>query len=354
MKNKFLIGLLAFFAAIFTIVIFLNLSHSNSIKDYSFNRKFSKNEILKFENKYNLLGNDNTYQLFSSTRESIVEGKLKEFESEESNYDLFFSDGSFSNKTHKVLKLPISNVLLIDKNYTIYSHNKNLYQLDLATNFSIKTTVKNINVCSIIRLYNMPNMYLFFGGAFLDNTYKTGFFVLDMLNNKIIESKIIQSDSASYRLDTITMYAGYFQKTADNSLIYTCERNPMIFIFNSKGVSYKEIMTKDNTPMPKIIKNSRNMYFFSHDGSTYTNSGVFTDNDNLFVFSMASKFRDKIIIDQYSKKTKKYVQSYKLSYNNYNSNDIANVIIDKDKLILKFESNYASFKFSRYTDGNFY
>jgi len=354
MKNKFLVGLLAFFSAILTTILFLNYSNSDSKKDYSFDRKFSNNEILKFDNSYDLLSNDNSYQLFNSTGESIVEGKSIETESKESQYDLFFSDGSFSNKIHKTLKLPDSNVLLIDKNHAIYSHEKNLYQLDLANNSSIKTTIKDINICSIISIDNIPNKYLFFGGAFLDKTYKTGFFVLDMLHNKIIESKIIQTDSVSYRLDTVTMYAGYFQKTVDKSLIYICERNPMIFLFNKNGVLDGDLKTKDNTPMPKIIKNSKNMYFFSRDGSTYTNSGVFTDKENLFVFSMASKLKDKIIIDQYSRKTKEYVQSFKLNYNNYNSNDIANVIIDKEKLILKFESNYASFKFSRYTDGNFY
>ena len=115
----------------------------------------------------------------------------------------------------------------------------------------------------------------------------------------------------SYNLEMVTMYAGCFQKTDSNSIVYTCERNPNIFFFNENGVFEKGLSTKDNTPMPKIIKNSKNIYFYSRDGSRYTNSGVFMDKKNIFVFSMASKFKDKIIIDQYSKETRKYIQSLK-------------------------------------------
>jgi hypothetical protein len=353
MKNKFLIGLLAFFAAIMAIIIFLNLSNSKTNKNYDFDRNFSKNRILEFDNKYEWLCNDITSELFNSNFSSIVEGKLKT-DKERIEYDLYFTDCNFFNIKYRNLVLPKSNVLLIDNKQVIYSKKFELYKLDLQTNRTIKFDIKNVNICFLISLDDKQNKFLFFGGANIKSLYKTGFFIIDMNNNQVIESKILHTNKNSYDLEKVTMYVGLFQKTFNNNIVFTCERNPNIYFFNKDGFYEMELSTIDNTPMPKIIKDSNNIHFFSRESSKYTNSGVFVDKENIFVFSMASKFLDKIIIDQYSKHTKDYIQSFQLDYNGYNSSDIGGIIMCKDRLIIRFELNYASFKFSRYFDGNFY
>ena len=77
MKNKFLVGILAFFAAIMTTIFVVNFSYSDSYKSNYFDRKFSKNEILKFEKNYNLLCNNSTYGIFNSSNVNIADGNLK-------------------------------------------------------------------------------------------------------------------------------------------------------------------------------------------------------------------------------------------------------------------------------------
>lgn len=63
---------------------------------------------------------------------------------------------------------------------------------------------------------------------------------------------------------------------------------------------------------------------------------------------MAISLKDKIVIDKYSMITNKYIESFKLDYNGYNSRDITNIIFNKDNIIITFSFNYASFTFSRY------
>ena len=350
MKNKLLIGILTFFTAIFTCILILNFSNTEFKKNNDFDRKFSNNVILKFDNKYDKLNRNSIFEFFYSNT-SLVEGKFNNADNKtnQKEYCLYFSDYSFSNKNFKKLILHSSaNVLLVDENYVIYSYKKELYQLNLKNDLTIKSKLKNVDISFIISLGESSNRYLFFGEVFENNAYETGFFILDMVNNKIVKSKMLQTNNNSYKPEIVTMYAGIFQKTGKNSIVYTCEKNAKIFLFNGNGFFEKELTTKDNTPVPSVIKNSNNEYFYSRKGLQYTNSGVFMDNKNIFVFSMASTFIDKIIIDQYSLETMKYIQSFKLDYNNFNSNDIANVIIDNKKVIIRFEQGYASFKFSRY------
>ena len=111
-----------------------------------------------------------------------------------------------------------------------------------------------------------------------------------------------------------------------------------------------ELNTKDYTNLPKIINRNNVEFSYSNDGKGYSNAGVFCINDFVYVFSMASSFNNKIIIDKYSINEKKYINSYKLNYNKYNSKDISDVIFDynENKIIIAFSLNYASFKFSRY------
>ncbi len=175
-----------------------------------------------------------------------------------------------------------------------------------------------------------------------------------MINNKIIESKILHQNYKSYDLEKVTKYVGSFQKTFFNEIVFTCERNPNIYFFDKNGFFKDELTTIDNTPMPEIIKDSNNSYFFSRDGSNYTNTGVFYNKKNIFVFSMITKLKGMIVIDQYSKETKEYIQSFKLNYNSLSTDNIGGIIIGKDRLIIRFELIYASFKFSRYFNENFY
>lgn len=353
MKNKFLIGILTFFAAIFTSIVILNFTNSSLNKSYYFDRKFSGTHILEFVNDHDKLDKNSTYELCYSNTE-ISEGN-QNLLSDVMEYKLSFSDCSFSNIKKNILKIPIkSNIFMVEKNYVVYSLNSRLHQLNLNTYTTIISSINKIDISFLISLKNLPNKYLFFGEVFQDSNYKTGFFILDMLTNKITPSKVLNLDSEKFNPEIIAMHSGVFQRLNDNSISYTCDKNPNVFLFNTFGLFVNELITNDDTPMPKIIKNSNGDCYFSRDGLGSTNSGIFINKKNIFVFSMASNFKDKIIIDQYSKANNKYIQSFKLNYKNRCNTNIVNIFIEDNLIVLKFKSNYASFKFSRYNDENFY
>ena len=176
MKNKFLIGILTVFAAIFTSIIILNFSNSTSSKDNYFDRKYSRNTIVEFISDHDKLDKKSTYELcFSNT--SISEDN-QNLLSKQKEYDLNFSDCSFKKRKNNILKLPLeSNILMVDQNYVIYSLKSKLYQLDLNNNLTTKSKIQKIDISFVISLKNLPNKYLFFGEVFQDNNYKSGFFL---------------------------------------------------------------------------------------------------------------------------------------------------------------------------------
>lgn len=347
MKNKFLIGIITVFSAIFISILLLNLSISSSNKNNYFDRKFSKIKILKFDKDYEKLYVNSSYDLFYSNS-SLLEGKFDGIKAGKKNYNFYFSDFSFIEKRNRKVSMPLdSSILLVDEKYILYNSNSRIYRLEIITDSITQFESKNLRIYSIISIKSMPNKFLFFGEVNFNNIYKTGFFVLDMTNNKIKEVKILKYSKNDVKPEIRLIYSGCFQNLERDLISYTCDKNSKIFIFNENGILVNDLKTNDNTQFPKVIMKDNN-YFYSREGLNITNSGIFSNKKNLFIFSMASPHVDKIIIDQYSKLNFKYIQSFILDYNNHNTSDIMNIYINNNQIILKFDSNYASFTFSRF------
>lgn len=352
MNNKVLIGSLTVFAAIFTSIILLNFSKSDSVSDNYFERKFSENDFLIFDKDYSKLSKNDNQQSFYSGG-TIVEAELKD--NLTNTYNLIFTDFLFSKKSYSKMTIPIeSNILSINSENVLFSCKNKLFRYEIKSNKTDEISKNNIQVSNLIPLEKAPNEILFFGEFFANNTYNIGFFILNLVNNGITIKKLLYTNNESFKPEIALKYSGHFQKTLSNNYAYTCEDNSKIFLFNKDGIFEKEFNTKDNTQLPNTFKDAAGNCYFSRNGSQYTNSGVLIDNKNMFVFAMTSPIKNKIIIDQYSKLTGKYIQSFKLNYKNYHSLNIQDIYIENDKILLTFESNYASFKFSRYNDGNFY
>lgn len=352
MNNKLLIGTLTVFAAICTSILLLNISKSKSVKDNYFERKFSKNEFLIFEKNYSKLSKNELQQSFGSGNTIFEIDHINNLTNE---CDLISTDFLFIKKINSKIIIPNeSNILAVGKKSVFYSFKKMLYKLNHDSTTINKIKTFNFNVSSLVILENFSNKCLFLGEFLSANTFKIGFFILNLDTNEITTSKLLYDKNESFKPEIVMKYAGDFQKTTSDSYAYTCEDNSKIYLFNENGVFKKEFNTKDKTPLPNTFKDSHGNCYFSRNGSKYTNSGILIDRKSLFVFSMASPIKDKIIIDQYSKTTQKYIQSFKLNYKNHSSLDIENIYLNNGKIILKFESGYASFKFSRYNDGNFY
>ena len=349
MKNKFLIGTLTVFAAICTSILLLNISKSESVKDNYFERKFSKNEFLKFNKEYKRLDENSKYELVYS-KADIIEG-LQILQKNKLVLDLKISDFGFSKTSQEKILLPENaNIILIDNKNIFYFLNAKLNVMSLLTKKINILDVKKIDVSYLISLENSSSKYLFIGEIFQDNVYKNGFFILDIFTGTIKPSHILKTTKESLKNELLTMYSGSFQKLNNEFISYTCDKMSTIFLFKNKGVFESKFITNDKTLPPKIIRNLKGDCYYSNDGLKNTNVGIFTNKKNVFVFAMTSPISDKIIIDQYSRITFRYVQSFLINYKNFCSNDIQNVFIENDNIILKLNFNYASFKFSRYNE----
>lgn len=350
MKNKLLIGLITFFAAFATNIAILNFSSSSSKKNYSFEREFSSKELLKLDKEFEKLNKNSNIDLFGSDKNYIIEGvKNKKIKSaKEDNYDLYYSDLSFVKKHTKNVKLPLnSNIKLLDSQSIFFTLNsgKELYKLNLKNNETIYLDINKLTIFSIISLDEQQSNYLFIGNIYKNNEYKTGFFKLNTFSKKITEIRIIETNNHSFNPKKELEFSGFFQKIEDDIISFTCDKNANIFLFDKKGNFKKKLVTKDNTPLPKVIINSKKDMFYSRNGLHFSNQGIFSDKNYIYVFSMATNSKEFIVIDQYSKENSSYIKSYKLYYKKLFTNYIQTIIKYNNNLILKFENNYASFKF---------
>lgn len=347
-KNKMLIGTVTVFVGIIFSIAMLNIFEPTK-KTYFFERKFSNNEILKFERRYDKM-DEGEYAMYLRSNNSIVERDKKIIDDKNTEYKFYFSDLSFKKKSTKTTILPnICNVIYCDTNRLFYTLKFKLFEYDFETKIIKDLGLNNLKAFSLKPILNSKNQYLCFGELFENNNYKTGFFVIDIENKNIVESKILEINKETAMPKNDLAYSGCFTENYDRSkIIYCCDKYSKIYFFNDKGEFTKELTTNDKSPLPQILKNSNGDSFYSR-GATWTNNfGTFIKDDKIFVFSSRSDDKSSIIIDEYSYDKLKYKQSYKLNYNNLNSSSIRNVFIDKDKIIIGFEFNYASFTFSRY------
>jgi hypothetical protein len=363
MKNKFLIGVITFFSAIIFVIVLLNIFDSNSKKEYLFDRKFIAENILSFEKKYNKMDQSkdvvSEYIMYVRSDNSIVEQGKKIFDNDRNDHKFYFSDLNFISKTTKSALLPNRcNIILCDKNRLFYTLEFKLFEYDFATKTSREIKLKNFKAFSLKSLSNdkYNTKFLCFGESFVNGKFCTGFHIIDIDSTSIITSKVLQNSRITSMPKNSLVYTGCFTTSYDKSVIsYCCDKYSKIYFFDSNGNYIKELITKDNVPLPKILKNQEGNSFYSRGGTWTTNLGMFIKNDGVFVFSGRSKKENtiikggsKIIIDQYSYNTLQYVQSFKIDYNNLNSRNITNVFIAKDKIVVGFEFYYASFIFSKY------
>ena len=349
MKNKFLIGTVTVFVAIIVNIIALNFLNSSSQQKNNFKRTFSKNEILIFNKSYKRLSSKNEYICKITSSDSIREFENYSVEKGLQIIKILTSDFNFLNTQNKFVRLPVtSKILSVNQADIIFSYKSKIGILNFKTGILKSEIIKNLKIFTLISLNEYSKKYLCFGELFQNNIYKTGFYIIDLSNQNIVESKILKIEEKSTYLESRLQYTGYFQKQNENLFSYNFEMFSKIFFFNNIGIFENELNTKDKTKLPKIITTKNIEFRYSNDEKGYSNVGLFCKNECFYVFSMAINLKDKIVIDKYSMITNKYIESFKLDYNGFNSRDITNIIIDKNKIIIAFSFYYASFTFSRY------
>jgi hypothetical protein len=346
MKNKFLVGVITVFFTLILGILLLNLFDSESKKDYFFVRNFANNKVLKFEKRYEKM-NEGEYVMYINSDDKITERDKKIIDKNTAEYRLYFTDLKFKDKISKNIFLPSdSNVILCNTERLFYTNTFKLFEYDFLTKNSREIELNNFKIFSLKSISNTNSKFLCFGEWFHNNSYLSGFFIIDINDFKILPTKILETTTTTSMPKNALIYSGSFTKTFDKSkIIYSCDKYSKIYFFNEKGFFLNELTTKDKTPKASILTNTNGDSFYSRGDTWNTNMGVFMKNDKVFVFSSRSNDNSNLIFDEYSYNKLEYVKSYKLNYNNLNSHNIRNIYSDKDRIVIGFEFYYASFIF---------
>lgn len=330
-------------------IAFFNFANSSSKKTFSFNRKFTNSSILNFEKSHEKM-NESEYVIYANSDKFIVERDKKIFNTKNDEYKFYFSDINFKNKCKINEVLPTgSNILTSDLEKTLYTNKFKLYQYKTDTKLSEEIILKNFKIISLKALLNSKVEFLAFGELYENKVYSTGFYVIDISTGEIIKSKTIEKNINTIVPINQLRYSGKFNSSYEKTKIYFyCDKYSKIYFFDINGLFTKELSTNENVPLPKITTTKQGASFYTQGATWYTNMGVFFKENKIFVLSAASKIKKSIVIDEYSYKTLKYKQSFKLNYNNMTSGSIRNIFIDNNRIVICFDFYYASFIFSRY------
>jgi hypothetical protein len=349
MKSKFLVGVVTFISTIILIIFSLNIFDSNSKKTYFFNRKFSNDTLFSFEKNYSKM-NKREYVNFICSDSLFIEQDKNDLDLINNSYNIYFSDKNLQNKFITKIILPLnSNFIYCNEKKLYYTLKFKFYEYDFKMKTSNEILLDNFKIRSIKPLINSQTKFICFGEYFEKNCYKSGFYIIDIYSKKIIPSKIVKSSFKTSMPGIALSYSGNFSASWEKSkLVYCCDKYSKIYFFDKNGKYLRELTTNDKIPLPVILTNQKGDSFYSRGGTWASNCGIIIREDLIYVFSARSIEESTIIVDEYSYNTLKYIQSFRIKYNNLNSRSIKNVFFNKNKILITFEFNYASFIFSRH------
>ncbi|WP_130735284.1 hypothetical protein [Flavobacterium sp. J27] len=262
----------------------------------------------------------------------------------------FYDSKSFDLIQHFDFDLPKSNQISFCDSNNVYCIDKfDLYVYSIKEKKKKKIAV-NLNIYDVVSIGEASKKVLLFGEYKSRHKYQTGFFLLNLETNEMIETYIVEEGDTSQILNNSLIYSGNFSKSKD-TISYYCDKYSKIYFFNTNGNFQKEIITKDESPKPKLVSNNNGTYY--KRGATFnTNNGLFTMNDDLFIFSSRNEQSNKITVDCYSFSTGKYKFSTSFGCNNKTNVDINFVTKNQNNLIIGFDDKMALLKISYNADVN--
>ena len=355
MKNKVLIVIATVLGTVFIWILFLNLFESDNINHHYFIRKYSNNSVLKLDKIINKVSNFKYIDNISSN-DSIIELEKKILDDNKIEYKLYFNDFEFKNRVVKKVVMPEGcNLLYYHKNKVYFTKSFKLYSCDVKTNKILNYPLKNLKLSTIKFLNTSNDELILFGELIQENKFISGFFKLSLNDYIITPLKIVETNLKSQFLANTLKYVGEFTFSQSDSVCsFACDKYSKIYFFDKNGNYIKELTTKDNAPIPIILTNENGDSFYSRGSTWNTNTAAFVKNGYVYVFSAREKSYLSLIIDKYSLKNLNYLESYKIKCNNFGSRDITNLFINENGIVVSFSYNYASLKFSRYTDDYFF
>lgn len=157
-------------------------------------------------------------------------------------------------------------------------------------------------------------------------SYSAGFYRFNPVSKKIcMDSCLTRFDiNDNYQNSTQRQlaYDGSFYES-DEYITYTCRYMSDIYIFDRKGIFISHLKTKDNVPVPSIIR-YKDYYILERGKARTTNIASIAFRGKLYVMSFLIK-RDigKYVIDCYDINNKKYKYSFYVDNAAHEDNNFA-------------------------------
>lgn len=117
-----------------------------------------------------------------------------------------------------------------------------------------------------------------------------------------------------------------------NYIIYKCDLQSLIFLFDLKGNYITTIKTKENVPEPSITV-FNDMYVYTRGRTFNSNVGAFVCKEYLNVISYRSNEDRRVVVDRYSISNGNYVDSFVLDDLRCSNREINQVFQTKDLVI---------------------
>ena len=168
--------------------------NSSSQQKNNFKRNFSKKKLLIFNENYKRLNDKNEYIFKISANNSIIESKNDIIIKDLQLIDIYSTDYRFCNKKQKKAILPVdSEILFIDNNILVFNYNLKIGIQNLKTNISKFNIFNDLKIMSLTSLDLNSKKFLCFGELFENDKYNLGFYVIDIVNETIIKSRILKT-----------------------------------------------------------------------------------------------------------------------------------------------------------------
>lgn len=331
-KNNFIIILIVLIPL---ISLYFKKRDTNHDLPFVFERKLSPNTFLKqescvpFEEDLDqslLLKNDSTL-ILSSQKGNIM-----------SLIYWNFKNGQLDTLQRKVNSHFLINS--IEKDYCFYVDRFKIKSINLHDS---STDTLALNHISIYSVFECPDQSLLALG-YQEDTYSTTFYKI--IQGQAIPLKKIKKEETndkSHIMTNFLSYNGAFCK-ANNYIIYRCDLQSLIFLFDLKGNYITTIKTKENIPEPTITV-FNDIYVYTRERTFNSNVGAFTHKGYLNVISYRSNNSYQVVVDRYSISNGEYVNSYTLDDLQCSNRKIRQVFQTKDKVVFLGEEKVYFYKF---------
>ena len=305
------------------ISLYLKKRNINRNLPFVFERELSPNSFLKQEKIIPFEGNLNQKSFLINDSMFILntqEGKMASFIS-----------WNFETGILDTVQREVDSYLLINSirnNRCLYVDRFKIKSIDFINSSTDSIVLNNISTYSIFECQDESFLML----GYQKDANETAFYKViqgqPVLLKEIRKEKI---NDESRKFINNLLYNGEFSEIG-NYIIYKCDLQSLIFLFDLKGNYITTIKTKENVPEPSITV-FNDMYVYTRGRTFNSNVGAFVCKEYLNVISYRSNEDRRVVVDRYSISNGNYIDSFVLDDLRCSNREINQVFQTKDLVI---------------------